>query len=61
MSATFLRDGVRDELQRQIDAVAGFLTDRANDSFEMIRYNQGKIAGLRTALEILQQRFRDMH
>lgn len=61
MSANILRDTVRDELQQLVDAHAGYLTDNRNDTLDQMRFNQGYVTGLRDALLVLQQRYRDLH
>lgn len=61
MSATVLRDRVRDALQQQIDAHAGYLVDRHTDSLEQIRINQGKVTAFRESLEILNKNYRDLY
>jgi hypothetical protein len=61
MSATVLRDQVRDDLQKQVREHVGYLADRTSDTLDQLRLNQGRIEGLRIALDLLNQRYRDLN
>lgn len=61
MSATLLRDNVRTEIEALILEHAGYCANRHGDTLDQIRVNQGRVDGLRTALQILNEQYRSLH
>lgn len=61
MSATVLRDSLRDSLNKQIEAHAAYVIERTGDTLDQIRLHQGRVAGLRLAADLLDQHYRDLH
>jgi hypothetical protein len=61
MSASVLCENVRKQLREQIDEHAGYCAQRTSDTLDQVRLNQGKVAGLSLALDILDQAYRDLN
>lgn len=59
MSAIGLRERTTEVVRRRVDELAEELADRL-DSLDQMRFTQGKIAGLREALELQAEAYRSI-
>lgn len=61
MSMDSLRNTVRRELQARLDEVTSNLTTRQNDPASVMYTAIGEIKGLRIALEVLDETYRELN
>lgn len=61
MSVELLRSRLSEDLHRVINETAAVLVDQRQASLDEMRYNQGLIAGMRIAIDKLDDRYKNLH
>jgi hypothetical protein len=61
MSGQLLRDAVIAELQQSVTVHEGYLSARTADTLDQMRLNQGVVRGLKLAIDIIENRARNLH
>jgi hypothetical protein len=61
MSADLLRSRLTDDIVARVSEFAGIIVEQRQAPLDEIRYNQGLIAGLRLAKDLLDERYRNLH
>lgn len=61
MSADDLRIRLRDDIEREVETSVAYLTEARQAPLDELRYQQGLIAGYRTAQKLLEERHRNLY
>jgi ribosomal protein L29 len=61
MSATALRDSTRDELQKHAEETTAHLLNDRESSAERLHDQIGYVRGLRIAIDVLNEKYAEMH
>ena len=61
MSADLLRSRLSEDIIDKVSEYAGIIVEQRHGTLDEIRYNQGLIAGLRLAKDLLDERYRNLH
>lgn len=61
MSADTLRSRLREDIDREIESAGAILIEGRRVELDDLRWNQGLIAGLRAAQNLLDARYRDLY
>ena len=61
MSVHTLRDAVKKKLHETLEAESTALIENHRATVDQMRHAQGRIAGIRLSIEVLDREFREMH